>query len=111
LFGHSVVRYSDLIRHSGFELRISRYNAGMTGERLRNLWKAEPFRPFIIHLADGRRVPVKHPEFLMPSPSGRTVVVSQADDSLNIIDLLLVTDLELAPNGRGKVRRRGGRNP
>ena len=35
----------------------------------------------------------------MPSPSGRTVVVYQPDDSLNIVDMLLVTDLEIKPNG------------
>ena len=52
-----------------------------------------------MHLADGRHIPVLHREFLMPSPSGRTVVVYQPDDSLNIIDLLLVTDLEIKPNG------------
>ena len=33
----------------------------------------------------------------MTAPSGRTVVVMQPDDTLNIIDLLLVTDLELKP--------------
>ena len=29
------------------------------------------------------------------SPSGRTIIVYQPDDSSNIIDLLLVTDLEV----------------
>jgi len=52
-----------------------------------------------MHLADGRRISVKHHEFVMSSPSGRTVVVYQPDDSLNIIDMLLVTDLEIRPNG------------
>ena len=31
----------------------------------------------------------------MPSPSGRTMIVYQPDDSFNIVDLLLVTDLEV----------------
>ncbi len=67
----------------------------MTIEQLRNLYNAQPFRPFIIHLADGRSIPVRHRDFIMPAPSGRTVIVYQPDDSFNVIDLLLVTDLEV----------------
>ena len=75
----------------------------MTIDQFRQLRDAEPFQPFTIHLADGRNVPVHHPEFVAASPSGRTVIVYQPDDSFNIIDLLLVTDLEV--NGNGKRRR------
>jgi hypothetical protein len=71
----------------------------MTIDRIRDVWRAQPFRPFTIHLADGRRIAVHHRDLLMPSPSGRTVVVYQLDDSLNIVDLLLVTDLEIGPGG------------
>ena len=78
----------------------------MTIEQLRNLYNAQPFRPFVIHLADGREVPVHHREFIMAVPSGRTVVVCQPDDTMNIIDLLLVTDVELKPPTEGPVRRR-----
>ncbi len=48
-----------------------------------------------------------HREFVMTVPSGRTVVVAQPDDTLNIVDLLLVTDLEIkrAANGGGKRRK------
>jgi hypothetical protein len=70
----------------------------MTIEQLRNFYNAQPFQPFLMHLADGRNIPVRHREFLMPSPSGRTVIVYQPDDSFNIIDLLLVTDLEVTSN-------------
>ncbi len=71
----------------------------MTIEQLRQAYRATPFRPFILHLADGREIPVRSPEFMMISPSGRTIMVSQLDDSYNVIDLLLVTDLEFK-NGR-----------
>ena len=80
----------------------------MTIEQLRNLYNAQPFRPFVIHLADGREVPVHHREFIMAVPSGRTIVVCQPDDTMNIIDLLLVTDVELKPSSEGAVRRRRG---
>jgi hypothetical protein len=78
----------------------------MTIEQLRNVYNAQPFCPFVIHLADGREIPVHHREFIMAVPSGRTVFVCQPDDTVNIIDLLLVTDLELKPNRGGSRRRR-----
>ncbi len=78
----------------------------MTIEQFRNFYNAQPFRPFVIHLADGRQVPVHHREFIMAVPSGRTVFVCQPDDTVNIIDLLLVTDLELKPATDGPQRRK-----
>ncbi len=78
----------------------------MTIERVRNLYQARRFQPFTIHLADGRRIPVVHHEFMILGPSGRTIVVQQPDETLNIIDLLLVTDLENRPNGPTSRRRR-----
>jgi hypothetical protein len=81
----------------------------MTIEQMRQLWKAEPFQPFTIHLADGRHLKVKHQEFLAMSPSGRTAIVYQPDDSFNVVDLLLVTDLEVTPNGTAR-RPRGKRS-
>jgi hypothetical protein len=72
----------------------------MTTVKLRELHNARPFHPFIIHLADGRTVSVTHPEVMAVSPSGRTVHVVHKDDSFNIIDLLLVTDLEVKSNGK-----------
>jgi len=78
----------------------------MTVERVRELYEAQPFQPFVMHLADGRKLAVVHREFLSLSPSGRTVVVFQPDDSCNIVDLLLVTDLELGlPPGSRRKRR------
>lgn len=78
----------------------------MTIEQIRTLYNAQPFHPFVIHLADGREISVASREFIMAVPSGRTVVVSQPDDTLNIIDLLLVTDLELRPTTNGARKRR-----
>ena len=56
--------------------------------------QTRPFRPFVMHLADGREIMVKHPQLVVSTSTGRTTVVVQPDDTLNIIDLLLVTDLE-----------------
>jgi hypothetical protein len=76
----------------------------MTIEQVKQLYNAAPFKPFVIYLADGRRIPVKHREFMAASPSGRTIVVYEEDDSFNIIDLLLVTSLEVR-NGKASKNR------
>ena len=69
----------------------------MTVEQLRNVHRAQPFRPFTIHMGDGRSFYVKHPDFLSRSESGRTIVVHGPDDSFSVLDLLLVTELEVHP--------------
>jgi hypothetical protein len=69
----------------------------MTIEQLRDAYERQPFQPFVIHLADGREIPVLHREFMLTVPNGRTIVVVQPDSRMNIIDLLLVTDLEFKP--------------
>ncbi|HVW38648.1 MAG TPA: hypothetical protein VHB99_15135 [Pirellulales bacterium] len=67
----------------------------MTVEQLRNVHQALPFRPFTIHMADGRSLYVPHREFLSHSPSGRTVIVYDAGDGFSIINLLLINELEI----------------
>ena len=42
----------------------------MTTEQIRHVYEAQPFRPFTLHLADGRECAVAHCEFLAMSPSG-----------------------------------------
>jgi hypothetical protein len=76
----------------------------MTIEQIRKFYEAQPFQPFVIHLADGREIPIPSREFMMTSPTGRTMVVYQADGTANFIDLLLVTDLEVKPAGTRRRR-------
>lgn len=70
----------------------------MTIEQFNAAHNARPFRPFTIHMGDGRSFRIDHPEFLSHSPSGRTIIVFQTDDSFSILDLLLVTELEVHPS-------------
>jgi len=77
----------------------------MTLERVRELYDATPFNPFTMHMADGRSIPVLSRKFIMAVPTGRTVVVCQPDGKLSIVDLLLVSELELRPNGTPRPRR------
>ncbi len=78
----------------------------MTIDQIRTFYEAQPFRPFEIHLADGRSIVVRSREFMASAPSGRTVIVYQPDDTWNVIDLLLATDLEAMPIGNGGRKRK-----
>jgi hypothetical protein len=65
----------------------------MTMESLDKAYRANPFRPFAIRMADGRSLPVPHPEFLAFNPKGRTAIVMDEKDGAEWVDLLLVTSL------------------
>lgn len=78
----------------------------MTVEQLRKMHQAQPFQPFDIHLADGRALPVEHPEMLAITPPGRTIGVALADGTIEIVDLLLVTTLKPHANGSHRRGRR-----
>jgi len=67
----------------------------MTTEQFRTTLHQLPFRPFKIRMADGRAFDVVHPDFVAQSPSGRTVIVVQPDESYSILDLLLMSELEV----------------
>lgn len=63
-------------------------------------------------MANGRLVDIPHPDFINLSHTGRRLIVEQADDSFEVIDVLLVTSVETLPrNGRKKAARRSRRKP
>jgi len=75
----------------------------MTIEQLDAAYKAQPFKPFTIHLADGTKHQVTHHELMWHTPNGRTIVISLGGERMVIIDLLLVTK---TTHGNGATRRR-----
>jgi hypothetical protein len=56
----------------------------------------QPFRPFTLRLADGRELPVPHPDFV--AILGRTAVVAnpRLDDSYCIVEPLLIVSIDYA---------------
>jgi hypothetical protein len=78
----------------------------MTIDQIKKVHSARPFQPFRIHLADGRNFAVEHPEFLAQSQGGRVLYVATPDDTFEIVDLLLVTSLELLNGSSTKRKRR-----
>jgi hypothetical protein len=68
----------------------------MSIEQILDFYRAKPFRPFIMHLANGKKIPVHRPEYFSRSPGGRTVVVFELDDTTHFIEVSQVTNLEIA---------------
>lgn len=66
----------------------------MTREHIREVYDSQPFQPFIIRMADGREIEVRHREFMAIGPGGRTVVVFEPNDRMHILDVMLMTALE-----------------
>lgn len=59
---------------------------------IRNALRKEPFQPFDLCLADGRRVSVHHPEFV--AMNKRVVVVLDEESFSTTIEPLLIVSLE-----------------
>lgn len=73
----------------------------MTIERFNEAMRTKPFVPFHVNLADGRSIPVVHPDYVAWNPQGRTIVILQPDDSCQHVDLLLVTSLAFPAPDKG----------
>lgn len=69
----------------------------MTVDQLKATRDAVPFRPFIIHLTDGRAYRIPHRDYLSISPTGRTVLVYGPEEAYSILDVMLVTELYVEP--------------
>ena len=72
----------------------------MTVEQLQKAREALPFRPFSIHMADGRSFRVPHRDFMWLTPGGRTLMVAGNDGAASILDSLLVTELAFEAEAR-----------
>lgn len=78
----------------------------MTTVEVRKLHQARPFQPFIIRLGDGQALPVDHPDFLSYAPNSRTMTVYSKYGSFEIVDLLLVTGLQVRSGAARRDKRR-----
>ncbi|WP_428388158.1 hypothetical protein [Mucisphaera sp.] len=68
----------------------------MTVQQLQTVYRAQPFKPFTIRMADGRSFLIPHSEYLSFSKRGRTVVIHHlTDDEFSIIDLMLMTEIQV----------------
>jgi hypothetical protein len=64
-------------------------------DELRARIHAVPFQPFTVHTADGRSIPVPHPDFIAIAGTGRTVFITfEQKPSFAVVDVPLITQLE-----------------
>jgi hypothetical protein len=70
----------------------------------------QPFDPFAIRLADGRSLPVPHPDFVAVTP--RRVVVVAEDGACSVVEPILNVSLDdkstKGKSGNGKTKKRRG---
>ncbi len=64
---------------------------------IRSALTRQPFRQFELCLADGRRVPVKHPEFV--ALNQRIVIVTDEESATKFLEPLLIVSLEPLAEG------------
>ena len=57
------------------------------------------FRPFVLHMSDGRKFEVAHPEFILVGK--RIVVVLRDDDLAETLDPLRIASVEDVQTNRG----------
>jgi hypothetical protein len=76
-------------------------------EQLREVHQSRPFRPFVLHLTDGRKLRVSHPEAMAVTPGGRTAYIVTGEASLQRVDVLLIVSIEEHASGRGRHRSNG----
>jgi hypothetical protein len=67
---------------------------------IRDLRDKTPFRPFAIHLADGRSIPVVTPDHIMISPANDEFAVYRPDGTLEVVDGRLITSVSRRPRAK-----------
>ena len=77
-------------------------------DEVRGLLHASPFRPFVVHIADGGRLAVDHEDFVAIAPTGREMIVYLPNSSHQIVDTTLVTRLEVSSKREIRKRRKQG---
>ena len=79
-----------------------------TREQVRLLQTSQPFRPFLVKLADGRQFRVDHPELVSCSKNGREMALHD-DDGMHVIEMLLVVEMTPQPGPTSAKRKAGGK--
>ena len=71
----------------------------MAPGQVRTALKTAPFRPFHVELPNAKRVFVKHPDYASLSPAGRTLIVHDDNEGMEILDVFLITNLSFEGAG------------
>ena len=90
-----------IVAGQGLAIAVRRgHTALVTRDAVYRTLQARPFRRFSLRLTDGSLVAVPHPEFILLTQGGRTAVVNTEGEDFRILDLSLVTAIEVeSPSG------------
>jgi hypothetical protein len=67
----------------------------MTPAEIKQLVEATPFSPFRLHLADGRKLDVPHPDYIHVFNQAPRAVVEFEDGSWQLVNLPIVVSVEV----------------
>jgi len=75
-------------------------------ETIKEVLSKKPFEPFILRMGSGDEIPVRHPEFALLTPSGRTLYVvlqgpdaPEGDEYTKILDTILIEAIDTTTLG------------
>jgi hypothetical protein len=71
---------------------------------IREALRRQPFKSFAIRLADGRGIPVCHPDYV--AVGKRRIIVVEPDDSWMVLEPLLIVSLDYDGKHRRRTNRR-----
>jgi hypothetical protein len=77
----------------------------VTSDQVTRLQNSAPFKPYLILLADGRSIHIRHPDFVSVSDKEQLLFVYDLRDNVEIIDLLLVVSLRYGSSIAVRKRR------
>ena len=69
----------------------------MQVDRIQEIIRSQPFRPFTLRMVNGSSYLIKHPEFVaLPQTLRQRNIVFFGEDGVHIIDLALIQELVVA---------------
>ncbi len=81
----------------------------MTSNEVQKAVRAEPFRPFRVHMGGGRALDVPHRECITISPNNRIAVVFDQDGAPEVVDIFTIQSIQFLPDRRtGRGRKQAG---
>jgi hypothetical protein len=67
----------------------------MDGREIRKLLSATPFAPFTVVMVNNKSFTVRHPEFALLTPNGRTLIIApESDEGVDMLDVPLISRVE-----------------
>ncbi len=73
--------------------------------KLHDINRTTPFRPYTVRTTDGDAIHVPHPDFMLIPPIGETVIVVDRKGGKHIVDADHITKLEIRRGGSAKPAR------